>query len=197
MKNLMFLCFSMIVILISCTQSPNVNEQTKEDPQTDNPGSTSVSTTSEIVKSGETSSNDNFKTYTNSSRNFTIDYPSFLTMGSESENGDGRDFINNGGEIKIIASSSNFTENEGSMENRYKDDLNSDDYDITYKRSITSNWYVVSGTIKKNDKAFYIKVYFSNLYGPQIRTLYMEYPKNKKREFDNIIPIMLKSFKDI
>jgi hypothetical protein len=138
-----------------------------------------------------------YKTYTNYSRNFMIKYPSFLTMGRGSENGDGRSFTANGGAVYVSATSSYFTTDEGSMQNRYWDDLNNRDYYVTYKRPLSSNWYVVSGTKRSNNKVFYKKVYYSNSSnGTQIRTMYLEYPISWTATFDEVIPVMLKSFKD-
>ncbi len=138
-----------------------------------------------------------YKSYVNYSRNFMIKYPSFLTMGRGSENGDGRSFTANGGAVYVSATSSYFTTDEGSMQNRYWDDLNDRDYYITYKRPLSSNWYVVSGTKRSNNKVFYKKVYLSNgSNGTQIRTMYLEYPTSWTTTFDEVIPVMLRSFKD-
>ena len=117
-----------------------------------------------------------YKTYVNSQRNFMIKYPSFLTMGRSSETNDGRSFTADGGAVYVSATSSYFTNYEGSMQSRYADDLNNTDYYINYKRPLSSNWYVVSGIKRSNNKVFYKKVYLSNSYnGTQIRTMYLEY----------------------
>jgi hypothetical protein len=73
-----------------------------------------------------------------------IKYPSFLTMGRTSQTNDGQSFTANGGAVYVSATSSFFTTYEGSMQNRYADDLNVRDYYITFKRPLSSNWYVVS-----------------------------------------------------
>jgi len=138
----------------------------------------------------------NYKTYYNEDRKFKIDYPDFLTMGSPSQNNDGREFITNGGEIRMFVFSSYYTEDEGSITNLYKEDLKNEDYSISYKRPLKNEWYVVSGTIISNGKLFYKKVYFSNKYGSQIRTMLIEYPRDKVKMFDTIIPKLLKSFTD-
>ena len=138
-----------------------------------------------------------YKTYVNSQRNFMIKYPSFLTMGRSSETNDGQSFTANGGAVYVSATSSYFTNYEGSMQSRYADDLNNTDYYINYKRPLSSNWYVVSGIKRSNNKVFYKKVYISNSYnGTQIRTMYLEYPNSWTVTFDEVIPVMLKSFKD-
>ncbi len=138
-----------------------------------------------------------YKTYVNSQRNFMIKYPSFLTVGRSSETKDGRSFTADGGAVYVSATSSYFTNYEGSMQSRYADDLNNTDYYINYKRPLSSNWYVVSGTKRSNNKVFYKKVYLSNSYnGSQIRTMYLEYPNSWTNTFDEVIPIMLRSFKD-
>lgn len=138
-----------------------------------------------------------YKTYVNSQRNFMIKYPSFLTVGRSSEAKDGRSFTADGGAVYVSATSSYFTNYEGSMQSRYADDLNDRDYYITYKRPLSSNWYVVSGIKRSNNKVFYKKVYLSNSYnGTQIRTMYLEYPNSWTVTFDEVIPVMLKSFKD-
>jgi hypothetical protein len=85
-----------------------------------------------------------YKIYVNSRRNFMIKYPSFLTMGRSSQTNDGQSFTANGGAVYVSATSSFFTTYEGSMQNRYADDLNVRDYYITFKRPLSSNWYVVS-----------------------------------------------------
>jgi hypothetical protein len=138
-----------------------------------------------------------YKTYVNSQRNFMIKYPSFLTVGRSSETKDGRSFTADGGAVYVSATSSYFTNHEGSMQSRYADDLNNTDYYINYKRPLSSNWYVVSGIKRSNNKVFYKKVYLSNSYnGTQIRTMYLEYTNSWTATFDEVIPVMLKSFKD-
>ena len=138
-----------------------------------------------------------YKTYVNSQRNFMIKYPSFLTMGRSSETNDGQSFTANGGAVYVSATSSYFTTFEGSMQSRYADDLNDRDYYITYKRPLSSNWYVVSGIKRSNNKVFYKKVYLSKSYnGTQIRTMYLEYPNSWTTIFDEVLPVMLRSFKD-
>jgi hypothetical protein len=138
-----------------------------------------------------------YKIYVNSRRNFMIKYPSFLTMGRTSQTNDGQSFTANGGAVYVSATSSFFTTYEGSMQNRYADDLNDRDYYITFKRPLSSNWYVVSGIKRSNKKVFYKKVYLSKSYnGTQIRTLYFEYPNSWTATFDEVMPEMLRSFKD-
>lgn len=138
-----------------------------------------------------------YKTYVNSQRNFMIKYPSFLTMGKSSETNDGRSFTASGGAVLVSVTSSYFTNYEGSMQSRYADDLNDRDYQITFKRPLSSNWYIVSGIKRSNNKVFYKKVYLSNGYnGTQIRTLYLEYPNSWIATFDEVMPEMLRSFKD-
>lgn len=135
-----------------------------------------------------------FKTFYNYNRDFKIDYPAFLTMGAASENADGRDFITNGGEISLYAYSS--YNMDKSISELYNEELRNDNYTLTYK-VLKSNWYVISGVDNSNRKEFYEKVFFSSKYGNQIRTMILEYPKTKQKDFDIIIPRLLKSFKDI
>ncbi|MFM7671884.1 MAG: hypothetical protein ACKO6Q_04750 [Bacteroidota bacterium] len=134
-----------------------------------------------------------YKTYYNRSRMFKIDYPSFLTMGQGSQNGDGREFYGSGG-IVLSVSSSYYT--DLSISDRYYNEFADKSQYIEYK-VLRPNWYVVSGTSRQTGKEFYKKVYYSNTYGDQIRTMSLEYPKSRMDDFDVIIPRLIQSFKDM
>ena len=135
-----------------------------------------------------------FKTYRNSNRQFKIDYPSFLIMMAPPENGDGREFISDGGEVKLLVYSS-YSQDE-SISDLYNQEIKDANYTITYKVA-KSNWYVISGIDKENNKKFYKKVYYSNQGGGQVRTMFLEYPQTRQNDFDLIIPRLIQTFKDI
>jgi hypothetical protein len=133
-----------------------------------------------------------FKTYYNRSRGYKIDYPSFLTMGSGSENADGRTFYSNGRAIQLEVWS---RYSEESIKNLYYGDLNNDRYTITYK-TLQSSWYVVSGVNLNNGKIFYKKVYYS-INESEVRNMILEYPSTRKSQIDPLISRIQKSFSDL
>lgn len=151
----------------------------------------------ELLKENQNNRNSDrrfqYKTYYNTDRQFKIDYPSFLTMGAAPQNGDGREFISDGGEIRLWVHSSYYTDEP--LAAQYNQELNDQSVTITYK-VLRDNWYVISGIDNDTDKLFYKKVYYSRNVD-QIRTMYLSYPQTKQNEFDIIIPHLIKTFKDI
>lgn len=133
-----------------------------------------------------------YRTYTNSSRRYTVKYPAHFYMGSASDSDDGRTFTGYNGLATINVYSSYY---DLDLDTRYYDDVYDDESIVTYKVR-KSNWYVVSGYSKVTNNEFYKKVYRSARYG-DYKVLYFEYPHSLSSVFDIFIPVMIKSFKDI
>jgi hypothetical protein len=134
-----------------------------------------------------------YKTYYNRNRMYKIDYPTFLTMGANSQNADGREFFSSGGGIRLSVYSSYYTET--SISSQYYSELNDRSLSISYK-VLKPTWYVISGVVRGSGKEFYKKVYYSSTYDEQ-RTMWLEYPQSRMNDFDIIIPHMVRSFKDL
>ena len=197
MRYLFFICLFTLTIF-SCQENNNSKEKElleKENELLKRENELMRNENSNVINTPKDNSNQfEYKTYYNSNRQFKIDYPSFLTMGPAPENGDGREFISDGGEIRLWTYSTYYTDQ--SISQLYFQELNDENYTITYK-VLKTNWYVVSGIDNENGKEFYKKVYYSNQDGGQIRTMFLQYPQTKEKDFDIIIPKMVQTFKDI
>jgi curved DNA-binding protein CbpA len=139
-------------------------------------------------------SNIEFKTFTNTLRGYKIDYPkTWQPKGLPPTNGDGRTFSNNQETELTVYSGINVFNT--TLAEEFEKELNNSDYDITYK-IIKGNWYVISGFSLKNNKEFYKKVYRSEKYDEQ-RTMFLNYSIENHSEMQKIIPVLIKTFKDI
>jgi len=139
-------------------------------------------------------SND-YKTYCNSRFGYCIDYPTFLTPNPESENGDGRVFVNKEN-AKVLTVYGRLNQdadgNPISLKMQYSLDiqnLTSSRTKITYKK-LGKDFYVVSG--ERNKKIFYQKMIIKNdAYCYSI----LEYNKLAKGIYDSVSVSIFKSFK--
>lgn len=135
-----------------------------------------------------------FKPYVNTLRGYKINYPkTWEPKGLPPTNGDGRSFSDNQKTELTVYSGINVFKTTLSEE--FEKEINNNEYNITYK-IIKDNWYVISGFTQKNNKEFYKKVYRSEKYDEQ-RTMLLYYSVESHNEIQRIIPVLIKTFKDI
>ena len=143
-----------------------------------------------IVKSEKI---EGFSTFINYTRGYEVDYPDSWEIISQSQNGDGMKIGKTRENISVSLNSSIL--NDQSFTELYQDSLNTENSIITYKIS-KDNWFVISGYLKDSEQEFYIKSYLSEKYN-EVRWLTLIYPKKNHQEFQNLIPLIIKSFEDI
>lgn len=112
-----------------------------------------------------------YDTYTNDRFGFSIQYPSNLTVGSPSANGDGLNFYNEELEITVFGSHNSMDE---SIESIYQQAINNIEVPIAYDR-LADHWFVLSYV--ENGLIIYEKFFYGdNVFNRFIIT----YPENKQ-----------------
>jgi len=134
-----------------------------------------------------------FGSYSNSRYAFFIEYPEDVFVGQgESGSGDGQRFTakNGAGEFSVWGElAMDFPKDTPlTCETAYKRVLGQTP-GTTYKAK-GKDWFVFSGYDDKG--VFYKKVLFQD---GQLKTLLVNYPRNRKTEFDPIVQRMAKSFR--
>ena len=133
-----------------------------------------------------TASAQEFNRYCNARFGFCVDYPVALNVSPAPDNDDGRKFYDHNG-FSMIASGMYDV-----LENSLKTEMKSDEEDfdtITYRKA-KNNWYVLSGY--KGSNILYIKTYMGK---ETIYHLYMKYPIKLKKDYDNFVSKVSRSFK--
>lgn len=124
--------------------------------------------------------------YCNGRFGFCVTYPSYFGIEPDLDNGDGRIFFDRDG-LRMVASGINnvLDESVKSLQASYLDYFD----EVTYRR-IKNNWFVLSGY--KGNNIVYIKSWV----GPgSINSLHVEYPRDLKQTYDNILVQVVKSFR--
>ena len=153
MKPIYYLTY-LVLTLCSCNQNQKENELIAKENEllkkensllkqeqsiTEKAKADSISKIKSQVDKSITDKEFTYKTFF-SSRGFKIDYPSFMTMGAPPMNDDGREFLTDGGVIRLWVYSSH---NVGaSLNDRYNEELTNEGSALNYK-VFKSNWYVV------------------------------------------------------
>ncbi|MDB5279259.1 MAG: hypothetical protein JWR61_4214 [Ferruginibacter sp.] len=135
-----------------------------------------------------------FETYCNARFGYCIDYPTFLIPNPESENGDGRVFVNKEG-TKVLTVYGRLNQdvdgNPVSLKRQYTLDIENlalSKAKITYQK-LGKNFYVLSG--EKNNRIFYQKMIAKkNSYCYSI----LEYNKLAKDVYGAVSVTIFKSF---
>lgn len=131
-----------------------------------------------------------WKQYANARFGFVLTYPAELVAGKESMNGDGREFHTRNGEFSLAAMAHFFVPESGdSLESRWKEELNTSNVTITYKKK-TPHWYVVSG-LTKNGTEYYHKLYRK---GSNWAAFHITYPHARNRKYDPWVEQIAKRF---
>lgn len=133
--------------------------------------------------------------YCNARFDYCIDYPSSLTPRPESENGDGRIFVNQKGIecLRVWGSLNGDAEgNPQSLEeklNEMKAAKKSEGYSITYQ-SLNKNYFILTG--KKQDKLFYQKTILKE---DAFATAIAKGDRPGKEDFKVLSELVFKSFR--
>ena len=137
----------------------------------------------------------NDDSYCNARFGYCLDYPNFLNPQPESQNGDGRIFINKKGEevLRVFGRLNLDAEGETiSMEKQYKTDIldnTNKNSVITYKK-LSKTYFVLSGY--RNGKIFYQKTILKN---DAFAFAILEYPKYEQEIYSKVSTQIFKSFK--
>jgi hypothetical protein len=136
-----------------------------------------------------------FDTYCNARFGYCINYPVFLIPKAESENGDGRVFVNKEGVTVVTVYGTLNQDANGNpiaLKRQYELDvqrLSQSKAVITYQK-LGQNFYVVSG--QKNKKIFYRKMIGK---GDAYCYAILEYNRMEKNIYDSVSVAIFKSFK--
>jgi hypothetical protein len=127
-----------------------------------------------------------YKRYCNPRFGFCVSYPSYFNISPESKNKNGRHFYDYNGFVMITYARNNTLDETLQTEMQFE----SKDFDrITYRRK-RKTWYVLSGY--KGSNILYIKTYVGK---KSSNYLHIEYPIDKKTEYDKIVTKISRSFK--
>jgi len=126
-----------------------------------------------------------FARYCNERYGFCVDYPESLQKDPPPVNGDGRSFHDRHGFSMAVSGSNN------SLDDSVTSEMESQigDFDrITY-RVQRKNWFILSGY--KGSEILYRKTYVGE---GSINHLYIQYPAQKKKEYDAVVTRISSSF---
>lgn len=131
-----------------------------------------------------------WKKYENGRFGFVVSYPAILVAGPEPTNGGGREFHTADKEFSLATFAHFFVPDSGdSFEGRWKDELETPDVTITYKKK-AATWYVVSG-VTKDGTEYYHKLYTK---GANWAAFHITYPHAKNKKYDPWVTRIEKSF---
>lgn len=131
-----------------------------------------------------------WKKYENARFGFVLSYPATLIAGPEPTNGGGREFHSADKEFSVASFAHFFVPESGdSFDTRWKEELETPDVTITYKKK-TPNWYVVSG-VTKDGTEYYHKLYTK---GSNWAAFHITYPRAKNKKYDPWVTRIEKSF---
>ncbi len=135
-------------------------------------------------------SDSDWKRYANARFGFVLIYPGTLIAGPEPANGDGREFHSTDKEFSVAGFAHFFVPDSGdSFEARWKEELETPDVTITYKKK-AATWYVVSG-VAKDGTEYYHKLYTK---GSNWAAFHITYPHAKNKKYDPWVSRIEKSF---
>ncbi|MDD5393877.1 MAG: hypothetical protein PHE17_12735 [Thiothrix sp.] len=126
-----------------------------------------------------------YTNYCNDRFGFCVDYPSSFSMEPPPENDDGRRFHDRHG-FQMTASGINNVL-DATVASEMKSTVG--DFDTVTYRKKGSNWYALSGY--KGRDILYVKSYVGQ---SAINTLYLQYPKALKTNYDASVSRIVKSF---
>lgn len=133
--------------------------------------------------------------YYNARFEYCLDYPKFLNPQPESQNGDGRIFINKKGEkiLRVFGRLNLDSEGETiSLERQYQADIqdNLKKNNVITNKKLGKTFFVISGY--RNGKIFYQKTILKN---DAFAFAILQYPKDEKETYDKVSMEIFKTFK--
>jgi len=134
-------------------------------------------------------------TYCNARFEYCLEYPDFLSPQPESQNGDGRIFINKKGDgiLRVFGRFNLDAEGETiSLKKQFETDIQDNlaqKNAVTYKK-LANTFFVISGY--RNGKIFYQKTILKN---DAFAFAILEYPKDEKSLYDKVSQEIFSSFK--
>jgi hypothetical protein len=123
--------------------------------------------------------------YCNSRYGFCVDYPPYFGMEPSPINNDGRNFMDNEGFTMSATGINNVLDASIADEMQSREE----DFDTVTFRKRKDDWYVLSGY--KDDLILYVKSWVGK---GSINTVYMQYPKAMKADYDETVSHIVKSF---
>jgi hypothetical protein len=129
-----------------------------------------------------------YKTYTNGRFDFSLQYPTGLTMAPPPTNGDGTNFYNEEMDIKAYGGHTNIVQQGETIETYYQQDINNIPGEIAYQK-VTEDWYVLS--YKENGNIIYKKFFFGD---SVFNTLVITYPANTQDKYGPITTHISQTF---
>lgn len=131
-----------------------------------------------------------WKKYENGRFGFVLSYPASLIGSREAENGGGREFHSPDKEFSVAAFAHFFVpDTDDSFEARWKEELETPDVNINYKKK-SDTWYVVSGTTKDGTE-YYHKLMTK---GENWAAFHITYPHAKRAKYDPWVERIAKEF---
>ncbi len=127
-----------------------------------------------------------YKEYCNNRFGFCVKYPGNFKMKNPPANGDGQGFFDGKGFSMTVSGINNVMEDNLQTEM----DSQSKGFDKITLKTKKNDWFVLSG-FKKTD-IVYLKTYVGK---SSINHLYLQYPTNRKNEYNDMVSAMSKSFK--
>lgn len=186
----LFICFLLMAVIYSCKDNESEKIKTSKPEEIKNKDTVANINKNKVTDVSDTIKvNPNYDTYVNSRFGYSVKYPNILKKGSESENGDGCEFISEDGFIMKVYGSNDVSVFNKTLDEMYTDELK-EHKDITYKVK-KKNWFVISGY--DGEMIFYIKKYIGT---SSSNTLYLNYPSNLRDKYYDVITVISKSFKE-
>ena len=196
-KSLVFiLLFTLIIAGCSTVKSKQANTNSLNSNKTtdvanDNTSSSNTTanstTSSESNVTSQSSNKISYNVYGNARFKYSIPYPSDFKEGNESDNGDGKVITSSDGSSKITVFGQNNVFNK-TIQDLYNDKLK-EVKNPSYKK-LSSNFYIVS--YLDGSTIYYEKSILSD---NVICTFTIQYPKDKKESFDEIVTYISNNFK--
>lgn len=133
-----------------------------------------------------------YSRYHNERYGFSLDVPTFLEHKDIPDNGDGAIFYDGSGEVELSAYGCHAAglQDYNTIDSLYQTIKNSVDYKVTYDAK-KDNWFVLSG--ESDGNIVYEKYVLKS--DETYNCFCIVYPKHRKKEFDEIVTHINKSFK--
>ncbi len=126
-----------------------------------------------------------YATYYNGRFGFSVSYPSVLEMGTAPENDDGRRFYDGQGFVLTVYGSHNIA----GLNVKGAAEAAREYFDTVTYEAVRKRWFVLSGF--RGDSIVYWKQWVGADF---LNSLLMEYPREKKKEYDSMVGKISGSF---
>lgn len=135
---------------------------------------------------------DEFIEYCNDRFGFCLNYPSDFIPQPEPQNGDGRTFLSEDGQVKILTWGNLYDSEFNSLETAYEYAIDTSKGQVVECQVRKNNFFVVSG--EEEGAVFYQKTIQKQEFG-DILSFYIRYPKEESERFDAYCEKIFKEFK--